>query len=117
MAEEQHDTYDEKPDTYSAADEVAKNIIDLFRLATRSMMSNDLKGWWIYLDAIYLEMRWVLKDTERDKLEKLWKKIDPNKKESYSLLKEYTLELRDRCKTFFTMASGSGDPRKAVYRG
>ena len=41
---DEHEAYEAKPDTYSAASEVAKNIIDLFRMATRARMANDLKS-------------------------------------------------------------------------
>jgi len=111
-----HDSYEEKPDTYSAASEVAKNLIELFRGATKAMMSNDLKGWWIFLDAAYSEMDWILKEPERKKLIELWNKINPNQKSSYGLLKEYTLELRRLCKPFFSMVNGVGNPTTAVYR-
>ena len=115
MADE-HDKYEEKPDTYSAASEVAKNIIELFRNATRARMNNDLKLCWVNLEEAYIEVEFIIKEPDRIKLEKLWKKINPNNKESYGLLKEYTLELRKLCKPFFLMIGDKGDPRTAVYR-
>ena len=111
-----HETYEPKPDTYSAASEVAKNIIELFRMATRSRMSNDLKSCWIYLEEAYIEADFIFKDKEREKLLSLWKKINPNQKSSYGLLKEYTLELRRLCKPFFLMIGDKGDPASAVFK-
>jgi len=115
MADE-HETYEAKPDTYSAASEVARNIIELFRMATRSRMDNNLKSCWIYLEEAYIEADFIFKEKERERLLELWKKINPNEKKSYGLLKEYTLELRRLCKSFFLMIGDKGDPRTAVYR-
>ena len=60
MADE-HETYEAKPDTYSAASEVARNIIELFRMATRSRMDNNLKSCWIYLEEHILKQISFLK--------------------------------------------------------
>ena len=79
-------------------------------------MNNDLKSCWIYLEESYIECDFILKDKERDKLLELWKRINPNKKDSYGLLKEYTLELRRVCKPFFIMIGEKTNPREAVYK-
>ena len=85
-------------------------------MANVAMQSNDLKSWWIHLDSAYIEIDFILKETERTKMEALWKKINPNNKSSYGLLKEYNLELRRLCKPFFVMVGQTGNPKTAVYR-
>jgi len=102
---------------YSAAAEVSKNLIELFRKATMSMMTNDLRMWWIYLDAIYIETDFAIKEKDREKMEELWKTINPNLKSSYGLLKEYHIKLRRLCEKFFVMVDTRGNPGTAIYQG
>jgi len=116
MAEEERPAWEGNKDLYSAASEVSKNLIALFRLATGAMQANDLKAWWVHLDSAYIEADFSIKEVDRIKLDALWKKINPKDKRSYGLLKEYHLELRRLCKPFFQMIGERGDPRTAVYR-
>jgi len=101
-------------EVFNAAGEVAKNIVELFRNCTRAMQTNDIKNWWINLESAYMEVDFSLKEKEREKLDTLWKKIDPYKKEAYSHLKEYHLELRRLCTRFFTMGESQKGP--AIWR-
>jgi len=101
---------------YSAASEVSKNLIAYFRLANWAMENNDLRGWWVRLDQANMEADYSFSEKDREDLLKLWKKINPNLKTSFGLLKEYHLKLRRLCTKFFTMISTTGDPRTAVYR-
>ena len=99
---------------FNAAGRVAENIINYFIVADWAMGNNDLINWWIALDKANMQADFSFKEKDREELEKLWKKIDPNKKPSYGLLKEYHLKLRRLCTRFFTMGEGSTGP--AIWR-
>ena len=110
------DERQEQPqEVFNASGEVAKNIIYFFRNCTIAMQRNDLITWWQNLDSAYLEAAFSIKEKDKKELEKLWKLINPYKKDSYPLLKEYHIRLRDLCKHFFTMGDKS-NPGTAVYR-
>jgi len=101
-------------EVFNASGEVAKNLIELFRNCTRAMQANDLKFWWTSLDSAFMEVDFSIKEKDRLELELLWKRIDPNKKDSYGLLKEYHLKLRRLCVKFFTMGETRTGP--AIWR-
>ena len=102
-------------EVFNAAGKVAENIITYFQIANWAMENNQLQLWWINLDKVYMEADFSFKKADRDRMMALWKKINPNQKTSYGLLKEYHIELRRLCTRFFTMGEGR-DPRTSVYR-
>ena len=114
MAEEHASSDGPVHQVFNAAGRVAENIINYFMYADFYMGNNDLKNWWIYLEKAYIQVDFSLKDKDRERMNQLWKKINPNLKSSYGLLKEYHIELRRLCTKFFTMGEGNTGP--AIWR-
>lgn len=90
--------------TYNAAEEIKNNIVYYFKQASFCMITNNLYGWYKFLEQVYIEASFKFSEKEKNAMREIWKRINPHDTRCHTLLNKYHLELRQLCfeHDFFT---------------